>query len=481
MPGLRTRVIRGVGWTAVQRWVVRGTTFVTFVALSRLLTPEDIGVVALALAITTAFTVFVDLGMSDFLVRSDDSEEARTTSTVFWLQMGLATCIAVPLAVFAGPLSAAVGSPGLAPVLRVLCFLLPLYAAAAVPAALLHRHLSFAALAARDIAAAVAGGVVGVGSALLGAGVWSLVAQSYVHATVSLVTVLARTRWRPRFAVSSEVTGRVLRFGAPLVGVQVMQTLRDRADAFVIGGVAGAEALGLWTVAARLLSVVAEVSTSVMDTVALPVFSRVRDDAERFRTAHATAVAYSMALLTPALLVLLVTSPVLVPFFFGAQWTSAVPLAQVLCLAYAVSGLAYLNRPTLVARGKVGLEFALTGGGALLHVVVVSVAVSGGLTVVAWAAVGEAVIATAAGALVLRWSLGLRPPVPLRAFGTLAAGAAGGAAGLGVHLADLGRWTGLALSTTAAVAAFAVVMWVTNAALVRELSADARRLLPTRT
>jgi O-antigen/teichoic acid export membrane protein len=481
MSELRTRAIRGVGWMAVQRWAVRATSFVTFAALSHLLTPAEIGVVALALAVIGIFSVLVDLGMTEFLVRAP-GVDATTTSTVFWLQMLLAALLGTPVVVLAHPLAELLGTPELAPVLQVLVLLLPLYGAAAVPSALLQRQLSFAALAGRDVLGAVLGGVAGVTLAALGAGVWALVVQTLTNAAVSLLAVVAVSRWHPRLTVSRPVVGRVLRFGGPLLGVQVMQIVRDRADAFVIGAIAGAPALGVWTVATRLLTIVAEVSTSILDAVALPVFARLQSDRPRFRVAHRTAVTYSITLLTPALLVLAVSSPVLVPTLFGSRWTAAVLPTQVLCVAYAIGGLAYLNRPVLVAFGRVGVEFLLTGSTALLHVGVVLAAAPHGLVVVAWAAVGEAVVQAAAGAVALRTALGLRPPIPPRAFTVLAcgAGAAGCAVVAGVPAGGLDSWSGLAVAAGTAVAVFAALLWTTSASLLRELGGDLRRLLPSR-
>ena len=50
MAEFRTTVAVGVGWTAAQKWLVRLSGVLTFVVLSRLLGPADIGLVALALA-----------------------------------------------------------------------------------------------------------------------------------------------------------------------------------------------------------------------------------------------------------------------------------------------------------------------------------------------------------------------------------------------------------------------------------------------
>lgn len=476
MSGLRARAIRGVAWTAAQRWTVRAAGLITFVVLSRLLTPGDVGLVALALAVTGAVAALVDLGLSDYLVRSDD-EDATTTSTVFWLQAGLSVIIAAIVVVLAEPLAALLGQSRLTPVLQVSAALLPVYACAVVPTALLHRGMRFQSLAVRDIAATLAGAVAGITAAVMGAGVWALVLQSAVHAVTTLATVLLATRWRPSLAFSTGAVRRARRFVGAMTGVQILQALRDRADHFVIGALLGTEALGLWLVAARLVGIVTEMSASTLETVALPVFSRVQGDALAFRRVHSIAASYTALLLVPALLVLGFLSPALVPTLFGPQWEQAVVLAQILCLSYAIFGLTYLNRPSLIAHGRVGVEFALTATGAGLHVALVTVAAASGLRTVAWAMVVEAVLLVLVGSAALRRALRLVPPVPRRTLLVVVGGLCAALVGVGVqNLAALGTAAGAALATLAALGAFGLWMLVTDAALVREAGQDARRL-----
>ena len=478
MPDLRTRMVRAVGWTAVQRWAVRAIGFASFVLLSRLLTPTDIGLVALALAITGSFGVFVDFGMSDFLVRSEKLDRLTNTS-VFWVQVAVASSLAMLLAAIAHPLSVLIGTPELAPVLQVLPILLPIHAAAAVPSALLHRRLSFAALALRDVTAATLGGLVGVYMALSGAGVWSLVGQSLVHATGSLVAALLTSKWHPGLSFSPQAAATALRFGSPLLGVQLLQLVRDRADHFIIGIVLGPEALGIWTVATRLLGVLVEVTLSIVDAVALPLFARIRSDPSTFQRVHRTCVSYSVTLVVPALMLLCLTAPVLIPILFGTRWEPAIHLVQVLCVAYAVSGLAYLNRPTLVAHGRVWVELMLTGGSALLHVGLVLAASRGGLLPVAWAAVVESVILVAIGAYVLPRAVGLRAPIPGAALWMLGGAMFGGLSGYAVQvLSPLDELANLIAATGLALLVFSLWTWATNMALLRELIGDVRRIVP---
>jgi O-antigen/teichoic acid export membrane protein len=477
----RTQVAVGVGWTALQKWLVRLTGLLTFVVLSRLLTPAEIGLVALALAVVWMLGVIADLGASAFLVQTRDWDDT-TRNTVFWTALAASVAAMSVLMAGSAPLAALLGEPRLRPVLLALAPVLVLNAAGAVPTAVLTRELRFRQLALREGCATVAGAAIGVLMAFGGAGVWSLVAQTAVQATVACALVFWSSRWRPGVAVSGTALRQLGRFGGPLLGVNVLQSLRDRGELFLLGSLLGVDALGYWTVAVRLLGVVADLSVAVLDVVALPVFAARRDEAARFARAFESAVSSTQVLLVPALVVLAVTSPVLVPWAFGEVWQPAVLPAQVLCLGYGVAGLAYFNRAALLAHGRSGTELALTAPLLAVHTAMVIVIAPFGLTALAWGGAAEALLSVLVGALVLRGTVGITPRSLDRGSRVVVSGAVASVVGLAV--ADVvpgGTLVATLVGTVAALAFFALLLWVTNAELVRQVKADARRMVQGRT
>src|SRR5688500_13626599 len=221
MAEFRTAVAVGVGWTAAQKWLVRIAAVLTFVVLSRLLTPADIGLVALALAFLGVLGVVADLGASTFLVQTQQWDE-RTRSTTFWTTTALSIAATGLIVLLAGPLAGALGEPRLGPVIQALAPILVVTASTAVPTAILKRELRFRELALREMAAGLTSAVVGVALALAGAGVWALVAQSGTQALVSAVLVWHMSAWRPTRQVSRQAFQELRRFGGPVLGVNLL-------------------------------------------------------------------------------------------------------------------------------------------------------------------------------------------------------------------------------------------------------------------
>jgi O-antigen/teichoic acid export membrane protein len=480
MAEFRTAVAVGVGWTAAQKWLVRIAAVLTFVVLSRLLTPADIGLVALALAFLGVLGVVADLGASTFLVQTQTWDE-RTRSTTFWTTTALSVAATALIVVVAAPLAAALGEPRLGPVVQALAPILVVTASTAVPTAILRRELRFRELALREMAAGLASAVVGIALAVAGAGVWALVAQSGSQALVSAVLVWRMSAWRPTRQVSREAFDALRRFGGPVLAVNLLQSVRDRLEQFVLGALVGVSALGYWTVAVRLLALLVEVSVAVLDSVALPVFAAARTSADRFRRAFEYALAATQVLLVPAVALLAVVSPVVIPWAFGPQWGASIPPAQVLCLAYGIAGLAWFNRSALLSHGRSGVELALTATSLVIHLGLVVVVAPLGLTALAWAFTGEALVTVLLGTLVLHRTLGLGPATVARAARVAGCGAlAVGAALAAMQALELGPVPGVLLGGTVTVAVLAAGTWLTNATLLRQLADDVRRVLGRR-
>lgn len=403
-------MVRGAAWTALQAWVLRSTGLLTFVVLGRILDPAQIGAAALAIGMIGLTTLLADAGLATYLVRAESVSDAES-STAFWMTLCLAGVCMIAVFGFAEPLATLVGAPEIAVLLRVLSLNVVVAGLSAVPLSLLTRALQLQTIAVREMVSGVVGGVVGVSLAVTGAGVWSLVGQSLTQSIIALILLWRLGRWRPDFAFSFASARRIVRFGLPLFGTNLIQGLRDRVDQVLLGVLAGVSVLGYWAVATRILSVGAELTLAVLDRVALPVFSRSQRDTPRLARVLENATAVSAALFGPLLALVASTSPALIPLLFGPGWGPAIVPAQVLCAAYAIGALTYFNRAAYIARGRTGLDLGLTLLGLALHVGTVAVAAPFGLTALSYALVAESAVllllhATAARfVLVAPWSV----------------------------------------------------------------------------
>ncbi|HEY2824788.1 MAG TPA: oligosaccharide flippase family protein, partial [Gemmatimonadales bacterium] len=237
-PRLRDQATRGVVWASVRTWGVQLGSLVLFLVLARILGPKDFGLVALATVYLDLADRLIDQGFANAIVQREALDDEHLDSA-FWISMASAT-VAVLATVFLAPLAAEVtGQPGLTPILRVLSITMFFTAMLSVQDGILRRRMAFRSLAMRGLASVTVGGLVGIGMALSGYGVWSLVGQQLAWEFTAIVVLWKATGWRPGFRVSRVRLKELWKVGAPITGSRLLEVAQRRASDFIIGSALG--------------------------------------------------------------------------------------------------------------------------------------------------------------------------------------------------------------------------------------------------
>lgn len=453
---LGRRAASGVLWLTAQKWAVRASGFATMVLLARELTPRDFGVVAAAMAVVPVVYLLSDLGFSTYLLQTD-TVDRRSLSTAFWASVLAAVVLSLGLVAVAPLLAAAFGIEQLTEVLRALVLSVAPTVLAGVPLALLRRAMAFRAVAVQALVAALAGQLVAVAVALLGGGVWALVSQVVVAQWLIAVLAWRRARWVPSVQLSPRLFVRMASFGLKVSAVDLVATSRVLVENWIITVALGPSALGLLTIAQRLVQAAQELVSASLVPVSTVVFARIRESTDRLRTAYVKALGVAYAMVSPVMVLLAVTAPVLVPLLFGEQWQRSAPPAQALALAGIITIGAMLDHGLFYGLGRPGawLGYAVVVDAATVSTT--AVAVRWGLVGVAAGFVLVAVLATAARWVLVGRGVGLRVRAVARPFATVLVPTAVSAA---AGLATVHALAGVASPTAQLLAGGLVVLLV---------------------
>lgn len=415
---LGRRAVSGVLWLTAQKWAVRASGFATLILLAHEIPPRDFGVVAAAMSVIPVVYLLSDLGFSTYLLQAEQVDR-ESLSTAFWASVLAAAALSLLLVAVAPLLAAAFGITELTQVLRALVLSVAPTVLAGVPLALLRRAMAFRTVAIQALVAAMLAQVVAVVVALMGGGVWALVSQVVVAQWVIAVLAWRRARWVPSLRLSPRLFGQMASFGIKVSGVDLVATSRILVENWIITVALGPAALGLLNIAQRLVQVAQELIAASLVPVSTVVFAKIRESTDRLRATYVKALGVAYAMVSPVMVLLAVTAPVLVPVLFGTPWERSVPPAQALAVAGIITIGAMLDH---------GLFYGLGRPGAWLGYAVVVDAVTLATTAVAvrWGLVGVAVgfVLVAVLATVARWWLvglgvGLRARTVAGPFGTV--------------------------------------------------------------
>jgi PST family polysaccharide transporter len=329
---LKGIAVTGMRWTGLAQVARLSLQFLTTLVFAWLLEPADFGLVGMAAVVVGFVTLFKDLGTGAALVQGDEPGP-DVLSTVFWANVGIGL-LAGGLLYAGGPwLADLYREPRLTGVVRVLALALPLSGPAVVPLSLLQRRLRFATIARVETTAQAAGAVAGVATAVLGAGMWSLVIHALVIAGLQSALALSACGGVAAGVFRPRLLRGVARYGAGLTGFQVTHWLTRNVDQLLLGRVFGATALGYYVLACRLVLIPLQAATSVVARVLFPLYSRIQDDHARLRHAYLRVAPALATVLFPALAGLAVISGPFVDSFFGAKWSAAAPIITLMASA----------------------------------------------------------------------------------------------------------------------------------------------------
>jgi O-antigen/teichoic acid export membrane protein len=360
---LAVQTIRGILWSGVGQVGIQGFGFFVSMVLARLLSPREYGLFAATALFTGLLGAFSGSALTAALVqRTDVTEEDLDTS--FWMAMALGGAMALLLIVFARPIATFFREPLIAPLVMVQALGMALTPLGAVHTALLSRRMDFRSLAMVDLTTVAGSGVLAIGMALSGWGVWSLVVPGVAGTSLGVFVLWQRVSWRVRGGIARNSLAGVGRFSLSMLAFNVLNYVRGNVDYLVLGRALGARPLGLYYLAYNITTIPQTRLAPIITRVLFPALSAVQHDLPRLRSTYVQAVRYVALVTFPLLTGLAILAPEFVLAVFGAQWAEAAPLVRILCLAGVLYSVGTTTGSVIFSRGRADLACWISIGAA---------------------------------------------------------------------------------------------------------------------
>jgi PST family polysaccharide transporter len=331
---------RGFIWNFLTYGAGRGVTLLTTSILARLLTKEDFGIVAVAVIAINYLSVVKDLGLGLALIqRREDIDEAANTVFSINLVLGIAlSLIVIPLApLFANYFE----EPMITPVLRWLGVSFAINALGSVHINLLRRNLDYRRKFIPDMGNTIVKGIISIGLAFAGFGVWALVFGQIIGALVSVLLVWIVLPWRPRLVLNKQIAGQLIKFGASITGVDILTVFVDNLSYIIIGKIFGVAALGVFTMAYRLPEMLLLGNLWVMAAVIFPAFASIQDKPDELRRGFLISIRLVQLIAMPLCVGLFIAADPIIRVLFGDQWLETIPLLRILSIYALIYSIGY--------------------------------------------------------------------------------------------------------------------------------------------
>jgi O-antigen/teichoic acid export membrane protein len=348
---LKDKTVKGVGWSAADAFLGQGVTFIVGLVLARLLSPEEYGLIGIVTIFTTILLGFVDCGFGNALIRKQDANE-DDYNTMFLVNMGMS--ILMYLLLFAGAplISQFFDRPQLLSLVRITGLLLIIQAFSIVQDTILRKRIDFKTKTKASVISAVCSGIVGIGMAFAGFGVWSLVGQQITRQLVYSACLWFFNRWWPKLKFSIESLHYMWGFGWKLMLSGFLDRLWTQLYQAVVGKFYNPATLGQYTRAEQYASIFSSNITSIVQRVSYPVLSTIQNDKERMVGGYRRIIKITMFVTAVIMISMGAVAEPLIYCLIGPQWHQAATFLPYICLVMVLYPLQAINLNMLQIQGR---------------------------------------------------------------------------------------------------------------------------------
>lgn len=367
--GLTQRALGGMLWTFSGTGVQVVVQLLTIMALGRLLTPAEFGLMGAATVVIALSQIVSQIGVGPAIIqrrelRPEHVHVAVTLSCTLGVFLGAMVYFGAPA------IARFYRIPEIEPVLRGVAFLFPLDGLNTVAKSLLTRELRFRLFVALEVGSYIVGyACVGVLLAWLGYGVWALVIASLSQATLRALAMFLAARHPMRPSLDLRAAKDLLSFGFGHSIAQIGTVLSQQGDNLVVGRWLGPAALGVYGRAYSLMVMPASAFGRIVNRVLFPVMAQVQDERGRLAGAYERGLAVVGLVSLPISSFLWVVAPEFIPVILGPGWTAVVLPFRLFTISLLFRMSSKISDACTKAAGAVYVRAMLQMGYAALVVV----------------------------------------------------------------------------------------------------------------
>lgn len=474
----RRSIRASAGLTVGANLLQFGILFVASVIIARLLTPDELGVFAIAMAANGLIFAFQNTGVAQFITAQEDLPPRRL-GAILAMQGLQSLAMAAALLVAAHLLALLLDEPRLVPAIGILAIAAILAPVEMVANGLFQREMRFDKALVLIVGKAVTNAVVSIACALHGLSYASLSWGTVAGAAIGLV--LAALLGGRRLVVPLNLDGwrDYWRFGSAMLSIVAVTNLCNRAALILLGRITDMASVGLFSRAMGMAEMIQSGLTDPLARLVLPTLAERNRISAEFRQAYLRALAVMTAVSWAAFGGLAVLAAPVIALVYGSPWLPAAPLLVWLCLARMLMDIVPCYVEVMVAAGRLPLLARPLQVRAVTGLVAFTLGAWFGLSEAAMARAAEAALGVALTLPLVRAAAGIGLGELARHWAASLAAAAAATAPAALWMQAHGWPSEVAPATLLGLVAAGVCGWLLVLALTgHEIWAQLRQLLP---
>ncbi|EGG98257.1 hypothetical protein imdm_284 [gamma proteobacterium IMCC2047] len=323
-------VATGVAWMLMLRVGLQVLGLISTMVLARLLTPEDFGFVAIAMALFALLSLVKDFGFDTVIIQMKSPTKVHyDTAWTFNLIFGIG--LSILLVACAGIIADFYDSPDLKELVWAIASLFVIGGLGSVGVLDFRKNLTFE----KEFKFKILPKLIGVPCTLLLAywlrSYWALAIGTILNQLFMLCMGYWMHSYRPRLSLGA--AKELFSFSKWLMANNFIFFINNRSPELLIGKIMSPQAAGLFSVANEVATMPTTELSAAVSRASYPGYAKVSDDSDKLKNLFLTVLASSALFLVPTAVGVSLTADLLVPVFLGNQWLSIIPVIEIISFA----------------------------------------------------------------------------------------------------------------------------------------------------
>ena len=350
---IKAKTFKAVPWLSAGMVLKVLVQLLQISVLARLLTPEDYGLLAMALIFISFVSLFSELGMLPAYIQSSDIKEGQI-GDIFWLMLIISLVFYSIMYLSSGGVAILMGEQRLEPILKIASISLILNALSSPMKMLAEKKIEFSKVILAELAAIILCLILSICLALYGYGVWSLVIGYIVRDGFQAI-LLWVLLWKgpfPKFKLKFAELNNLIKFGGVVTFNSVISHFNRISDVFISGLVVGASELGKYSVARNLNLQVQDTINPLVTRISLPAIAASNRSGAGISDVYRSTLAVVSFINAPIYILLGVHSDLIVSVLLGDQWSESTQIFTLLAVWAAIRSICNPVGSLLIGSGR---------------------------------------------------------------------------------------------------------------------------------
>lgn len=389
--GLETKVASGIAWSFLEKILTMVIQMVVSIIVARELMPEDFGVMAIMTFFTSVALAIVDSGFSQALIRKESPSDSDYR-TVLYFNLAMSVVLYGVLVAVAYPVAMLYDAPVIWTIAPVLFLVLPINALCVVQTVMFTREFRFALLSKVVFVASLVSGVVAVVMAVMGWGIWALVAQRLLMMGIKALAFWSIRRWRSDAPLSLASLRAMAPFSLRLLATDLIASVYNNVAQLFIGKIHNTSMLGYYSQAQKLKDLPVISTVQAVQGVTFPALSQIKDDDTKFSAGYLRISEMLAFVVFPLMLGMVAVAEDMFLLLLGDKWMPTVPYFEILALSGLFYPLGVVSYNVLKSRSDGAVIVRLEIVKRIIQTLILAVTIPMGVTAVAWGVTAMAAV-----------------------------------------------------------------------------------------